>query len=57
MGCWQQRHHFIGGRETRAEVSTFCSYPEWLGGLPLTYRDISLISVTWQSLFFKAQLG
>ena len=57
MGCRQQRHHFIGDRDTRAEVPTFCSYPEWLGGVPLTYRDISLISVTWQSLFFKAQLG
>ena len=57
MECQQQRHHFIGEKDTRAEVSAFCSYPVWLDRIPLTDRDISLICVTRQSLYFKAQLG
>ena len=57
MECQQQRHHFIGEKDTRAEVSAFCSYPVWLDRIPLTDRDVSLICVTRQSLYFKAQLG
>ena len=44
MGCQQQRHHFIGEKDTRAEVSAFCSYPVWLDRIPLTATSPSFVS-------------